>query len=610
VPAEAGPAAGRIRRLSREVGLVLATYIAVAIAITWPVAAKFGSAIIGHELSGPWRTIWAHWWTGERLLSDHVWPLTAPEIAFPREGPFSSIAPLNDALSLLPQAVFGLVPAFNLVVLFHLLLALTGGYALARVAGVRWVGALASGLIFGLNSFLLSYGLSSAVVETSTVGWVAWFLAAMVWLVREPGFRPALATGILFACAGIASFYWTVIVAVCMPPLALAIIWERRRATGRGFDRTLWLWVAASIVIAAVVFVPPASKLMATYIEGGAVLEDYADRKQLLLPPDVMAKLAHDFATVSGYLVPGKAQLAVNEDMDMLAQSTYAGWVALILGSIGLRRGRWRWLVMAVWGGVLSLGPFMFVTGEAYRPEAVFWWVGLRDIFPPVRLITSYVRFSAFFFLGLAVLAGFGVDNLVAELRTRGVRPAALAGLALGGLVLVEIRFVSPVTVPLPHAEAYVPAVSLQLAELPKEGAVLDWPQRYPGRIVEVSRYFYYQSAHGRPIPYDFAPTSYMPSPIEGNPFFARLEKVTYGEDYYSRAWTDISDFPVRRGIQDLIDMGFAYVAIHPEFVEAERFETLLGWLDSLLPRVSDLPDGMVVYDLVVEADYQVDSSR
>lgn len=577
--------------------------MAVVAGLTWPVATRPGSLVVGHELSGLWRTVWAHWWTGYRLRKDGAWPLTAPEIAFPREGPFSSIAPVNDLLSLPLQAVVGLIGAFNLVVAFHLLLALTGGYALARSAGVGRLGAWVSGLVFGLNGFLLSYGISSAVVETSTVGWVAWFLAAMLWLIREPGPKPAIATGVFFAIGGLASFYWTVIIAVCLPPLALAAIWGVREEGRSPFERRLWIWIGASVFIAGLVFGPPASALMETYIDGGAVLEDYAERKQLLLPPDVMAKLAHDFATVTGYLAPGKSQLTWHEDMDRLAQTTYAGWVALLLALSAVRPGRWRWVAMGLWGAALSLGPFVFITGSSYRPEAIWYWVLLRDVFPPVRLITSYVRFSAFFFLALAVLTGFGVDGVVRALQRRGRSWAApLAAAGLGGLVIGELFLLSPVITPLPHAEAYVPPVAPALAQLDREGAVLDWPQRYPGKKVEVSRYFYYQSLHRRPIPYDFAPTSYMPSPIEGNPFFKRLELATYGDSYTSAAWTDISDFPVGRGIEDLDDMGFAYIALHLEFVPEERRAALVGWLSSLLPRVETGDASVLVFEVVPEA--------
>lgn len=586
-------------------------FAAWAVIFTWPVAAHLSSRIIGDEYSGAWRTLWAHDWTLHRLLTAHRWPLDAPEIAFPRGGAFSSIAPVNDFLSLLPQVLFGLVAAYNLVVLFHLVLAGTGGYALARVAGLGRAGALVAGTVFGFNAFLLTYGVASAVVETSTMGWMAWFLTAVLWLVRHPCLRTALASGLLFAIAGVASFYWALHMALLAPVVALPALWDRWRQTDRLGRRRLVLAVAGAIVVATVAFAPPARSLMATYTEQGAVLKDYATRKQIMLDPQVMAGLVHDFATAASYLVPGRHMLAVHEDMDRLVRSTYAGWVALVLASFGLARGRWRWLVLGLGGAALSLGPFLFLSVDSYRSEPVWWWRFLRSVLPPIRMITSYVRFSVWFYMGLAVLAGGGADlairRLAAHLPLR-FRPllALVGGPLLATAVLAETILVSPVPWPLPSAQASIPEASYALAKLSNPGAVLDWPQRYPNRSVEVSRYFFYASVHHRPIPYDFAPTSYMPGPIEDNAFFARLEKITYGPAYNSGAWDAETFYPIRLGLLSLKKAGFAYLVLHPEHIAPpRRIEVLEGWLDSLLMRAKTLDDGGVIYTIEEPDDWR-----
>jgi hypothetical protein len=585
---------------SRRRALILGWYL------LW-IAFFLGSAvfglherIIGDELSGAWRTLWAHDWTLHRLRTDGAWPLTATEVAYPRSGPFSSIAPVNDALSLLPQLLVGLVPAYNLVVIFHWLLAATGGYALARAAGARRAGALVGGSVMGWNSFLLTYGIASAVVETSTVGWVAWFFAAMVALVRRPGLGLAIATGLLFAIAGVASFYWALLIALVVPLVAVPALADRWAAAPEGRGR-LFGSVLLAVVVAAAAFFPLAMPLLDTYAAQGAVLQDYATRKQELLDPGVMANLAHDYATVQGLLFPGKGQLTAHADMDRLVQSTYAGWVAIALAAAGLRRGALRWLALALAGALLALGPFVFLNPGAWRSAPVFYWVWLRDLIPPVRMITSYVRFDVFASLGLAVLAALGADRLIAaatETLPKPRAPRTLLAFGLSAAVLMEMAFVSPVPFPLPTAPAKIPSVSETLATLPSPGAVLDWPQRYAGLPVEVSRYFFYQSAHHRPIPYDFAPTSYMPGEIEGNAFFAELERVSYGEDYYSNAWGEQTERAALYGLMELREYGFAYLILHPSFVDPERLPLVIDLLDDNLHRVETGADGAVLYRL------------
>jgi hypothetical protein len=279
---------------------------------TWPVVLDPGQVIIGEEHSGAWRTLWAHDWTRTRLEAGGGWPLTAPEISFPRGGPFCSIAPLNDFLAIPLIERFGLVRSFNLLVSFHILLACTGAHALARTLGCSLGASLVAGSVFGFNTFFLSYSISSAVVETSTIGWIAWFFVAMIRLIDRPAAGNAIAAGVLFAAAGLASFYWALMVALMVPLIALPALYQRRAKHSLKSIK-LWGFIALSIVVAAAIFIPLAEDLMATYMDTGGVLQDYAERKQALLKPDILASLGHDYGTVRGYLVPGKEELVVHE---------------------------------------------------------------------------------------------------------------------------------------------------------------------------------------------------------------------------------------------------------------------------------------------------------
>lgn len=551
---------------------------------SWPVPMQFASRVLGDERSGAWRTLWAHWWTRSRLARDGAWPLDAPEIAYPRGGSFSSIAPINDLLSLPVQSI-GLVEAYNFVVYFHWLLACVGAYVLARVVGLRPSAALVCGVVFGFNGFLLSYGLGSAVVETNTQGWIPLFLASMIWLIRSPSPIKGALCGLLFAICGLCSLYWALIAGLLAPVIAVPYLVDRARS-GKPLRPAL-VASAFAIVVAIVVFAPLGGALMGTYGGTDALLQDYSIRKQSFIRPEIMQSLAHDFATVAGYLLPGDGELAVHADMDRLMQTTYLGWIALLLAVFGVVRGRFRWAAVGVAGLILSLGPFAFVTADAWREDPVWWWVSLRALVPPTKMVTSYVRFSVFAFLGMGILAGSAIQRLP---RWHGV-----AGTLVAVGIVVEAFLFSPAVLPIPSAHAQVPRVSLELAVLPEVGAVLDWPQRYPGESVEVSRYFYYQSVHGRPIPYDFAPTSYMPGPIESNPFFLELERVSFGEDYVTTAPDALEDVSIHRGLADLEDMGFAYLVVHSSFVAEDRRELLVGWLDATLTRVAAW-DGDFVY--------------
>ncbi|MES2639878.1 MAG: hypothetical protein V4850_10365 [Myxococcota bacterium] len=580
----------------------LAWFVALAAGVTWPAVQNLGSVVIGDDRSGPWRTVWAHVWTLQRLTRDGAWPLDAPEIAFPRGGSFSSIAPVHDALAIPLQLTLGIVPAFNLLVLGHLVLAAVGAWALARAVGLGYGGALVAGTIFGFNSFVLSYGVSSAVVETTTGGWCALFLVAAIRLVRKPSFGSALTAGVAWAVMALSCLYWSVMMAVLAPLFVLAAVLPaaallRPPPMADVTHLRRGSFVVLGAVFAGALFLPPALALLGTYDAGTGLLAGYADRKQELLDATVMASLAHDYATLVGYLMPGSAALVKHVDLDVLRQSVYAGWVALLLGWIGWGPGTRRWGVLAVVCAVLSLGPFVFLSTTSYRLTAAPWWGLLRDLLPPVRMITSYVRFALFAYLSLGILAGLGVDRLIAAARARwGVRLPL--GAVAAGLVIAELATVGPVSLPLPTADATIPDEARALVALPRAGAVLDWPQRYADSRSEVSRYFYWQSVHGRPIPYDFAPSGYLPTAMEANAFYASLEKRTYGRAYDSGAWDEGSNDAVFTGVAEAAADGFAYLSVHASLIAPERREGVFVWLDARLPIVERFEDGSTIYDI------------
>jgi len=583
-----------------------AWFVALAIVVTWPAVLQFDTVVVGGDRSGVWRTVWAHFWTLDRLRADGAWPLDAPEIAFPRGGAFSSIAPVHDALSLPLQLTVGLIPAFNALVLGHFVLAAVGAWALARSAGVGNGGSVVAGTLFGFNSFVLSYGVSSAVVETTTGGWCALFLLAAVRLVRAPGFGTALVAGLAWAVMGLSCLYWSAMMTLLAPLFVTAIVLPGGALLSPPPVTPAPLWRRAAFValgggLAAAFFLPPAFALLGTYAADTGLLSGYADRKQELLDPSVMASLPHDYATLVGYLLPGDGALVRHVDLDILQQTVYAGWVALALAWFGWGPGTRRWGVLAALCALLSLGPFAFLSPTSASTTAMPWWTWLREVLPPIRMVTSYVRFSLFAYLALGVLAGAGAERLAALIRERwGVRAPVGALAAL--LLVVELATIGPAPLPIATADATIPPAAYALAELPRAGAVLDWPQRYPEGRSEVSRYFYWQATHGRPIPYDFAPSGYLPSAIESNPFYAELERRTYGNTYDSGAWDAGSNDAAFTGAAEAAADGFAYLAVHASLIAPSQQEAVFVWLDARLPLVERFEDGSSIYDIGVFA--------
>ena len=136
---------------------------------------------------------------------------------------------------------------------------------------------------------------------------------------------------------------------------------------------------------------------------------------------------------------------------------------------------------VAVVGGLLALGPGVLVS-DTDLGRGVFG----PDSMPPLSLLRAPERFTLLFTLGVSVLAGLGVTNL---LRRR----SGIGRWMVSATVLI-VLFVDTRHAPFPLAAA--PPSSLPvyawLADTPEEGAVLEFPWKDNPWIV------YNNLGHGR----------------------------------------------------------------------------------------------------------------
>ena len=98
--------------------------------------------------------------------------------------------------------------------------------------------------------------------------------------------------------------------------------------------------------------------------------------------------------------------------------------------------------------------------------------------------------------LAISLLAAHGLRHMTrhSTARTRW----ALVLPVCGGLL--EHRFGSPATLPVPTSDAVIPKAYSDMRSDPEPGAVLDLPLAVPN--LERAVYVWYQTAHGRPVPW------------------------------------------------------------------------------------------------------------
>jgi hypothetical protein len=418
----------------REIALVIAGGLVLALVTSWPLALHLGSRI-APDLGDPTRTAWQIAWEGHALLTNplHLFDTNAfwPHL--------NSLAFSDSLLGYAPAGLFGsgvgaALVRYNLLFLLAWALPFIGAYMLGRELGLRPAGAAVAGAAFAyapfraaaaghlhvlssggipLTLFLLLRGYRRGTVVTVVAGWLvaAWQLSL--------GFTLGLPFSYLLALlAAIAAVLW----------------WRRGRPA---LPRPLVLATVAGVLVFAAV---------------GA----YESRPYL--------KASHDYPTaarkisdVERYSTSPKALLAAPYQNRVWGSATasirnglrsrnedvlFPGLMILLLAAVGMtaralpRWLRWSLLGAAALCAVLAMG--LGLTGAGYPYRLLFdyapGWNGVRV---PARVIALTA-------LALALLAGAGAHRLVGvarrdslEPRLRTALPAGVA-IALVGLVVFE----------------------------------------------------------------------------------------------------------------------------------------------------------------------------
>lgn len=559
--------------------------------LCWPVLAGRGARLLGDELGHAWRALWTTEQVRTQLGAGAGWPLSTQSLGAPFGGSYASPAPLFDLISAALRAVLGPVSAFDVAAIGHLGLAAGGAWALGRLAGLRWEGALIAASVFAFNALLLSAGAASGAPEVLGMAWVPWALAAGLWVTRAPGPISALALALSVIAVSLADLHLALFAPLLLPLVVAPALVERRWGEGVGAWVRALGWVALGVAGAALVVGPILGPMLSALADPYAIAPPGSLRLVPLLAPDELGGAVASFATLSDVLLPG-GELAEVRGAALTMRSVYAGWVALVLAGVGAGLGRLRWVTLAVVALILAMGPYLLITPDGWRPVPVGWWTWLRETWPVYRLVTSPVHAMSFAFAGLAVLAGFGMDRLMVVLSA--TRLTAVAPWALSGAIIVEILGLTPIPTQLPSAEVWIPGAVTEVRGV-GPGAVLDWPPREASGRSEISRYASYQMWHQRPVFFDLS-SEPGDAGVESNPFFVALERASYGDGYRSPQWSKVSALPLGLGVEALSHMGFAWLIYHPWHVAPDRREAVESLLSSALVLHLEHPDGSRLY--------------
>ncbi|MFT4974520.1 MAG: hypothetical protein ACI8S6_000403 [Myxococcota bacterium] len=562
--------------------------LALAVLLTWPVALQPTARLIGHPGNDSWNHVWGYWWVGAELAAGR-WPIHLDLLAYPRGGTLYFIDTVQAVASMPIQLLAGPAAAYNAVIIFELAFSGFAAWLLARKATGDATAAGAALILYGASPHLLGQAYNG-ISETVCAGWFPLTLFCLLRLMDRPTAGRSVALGLSAAVCMLTSWYFGLFAA-----LGCAILagWRiARRSWALQWSRTLLALGGASVLAAALIY-PPFSAFRASLGAADAlVIRDPAFVEASLLNHNVTDLFA--FFRISTVPSPDLKTL-YGEDLIIVI---YLGWVGLLLAGYALwatRRhrefGAWLWL-----GGlffIFSLGPYLNIGGEnveLFGQKIPLPFKPLYELLPIFDRISHPFRFVMGVQLSGAVLAAYGARHAFRRWQPRQ-RRAALA--ALAAVVLVEIQLASPAVVPVPSSSAAIPTAHVDMGSDPVPGAVLDLPMTVPN--LERAVYVWYQSAHGRPVPWGL--NDPMPEALLGNRLTMTLIRMEA-----TRARTlppQLPELDLVVSARALARGGYRYVVVHqrlyPDF-KAAQVEALLTALLGEPRRYDD--DGMLVYTL------------
>ncbi len=568
--------------------IAAACSLTLAILVTWPVVLRPTELLVGHPGNDNWNHVWGFWWVAQELIEGR-WPLQTSLLAFPNGGSLYFIDTVQAILSSPFQALAGPALAFNMTMVLGLALASFGAWLLARQVTGCPVSAGVAMVLYGVSPHLLGQAYNG-ISETVCAGWLPIALWYLVRFMDRPSWRRALVLGGLMAICMLTSWYYGLFAALATLVL---VLWRGvRQPYVQPWLRTLARLAGATLV--GLVLVLPALLMFRTSL-------DAPDALVTRDPEFVQASLLyHNITDIVAFFRPSKVP---SPDLlslygEELVIVIYLGWIGLFLAGVAFlftRRhrefGPWLWLGFFFF--MFSLGPYLNMGGEMVEIDGrrvPMPFLPFFDALPLFSRISHPFRFVVGVSLALSVIAASGVRHVMRN-ATPFVRWAAVVVVCVG--TLVEYTLFSPAQLPIPTSDATIPAAYTEIAADPEEGGVIDMPMTLPN--LERAVYVWYQSEHGRPVPWGL--NDPMPAPLLRNRLTATLIRMESHRARYLPPQLPELDLVIAS--RALKRQGYRYLVVHetlyPDF-KLTQIEALLTGLFGAPRRWES--DGLQVYTL------------
>ena len=510
-------------RALTELAAVAAAAALLTIALTYPLAFKLGS--VGRVDSGDGKfSIWNVAWVARTLVVNPLHVFDA-NIFYPHRGTLAySEANLGAGVLAVPAywATRNPYAAHNSAVLFAFMLSAIGTYYLVRYLTADRRAAAVAAVCYAFCPHV--FGRTAEIQLLMTFG-LPFSMLAFHRLADRPSSSRAVALGASMAVATYFCAYYGVFV-LLMIGFSVVVTAAMRRLWR---DTPYWITIGIAAATAIVLILP----LFEPYV----ALQRGAGFSRSLDEARQYSADWQTYVTSSAY-----AHQWIESVIREGREVGFPGFTALVFGGAGIvaawrARGRTReTMILYSLLGALALWASFGPAGGLYT--------ALYHSVPAFTLMRAPARFGLVVALAVSILAGFGVQALLARVRHAAAIGAMLAMVASAELAeVLRWRDVPPVS------PAYV-----KLATLPR-GPVIEMPFFWPDvGLYQHASYMLNSTAHWMPLVNgysDYIPPDYLDAVLTLRHFPSRdafkiLEpnRVRYAvfhrNAYSGRNWVDM----------------------------------------------------------------------
>jgi hypothetical protein len=497
-----------IRRLARA-ALACSLALALAIVMTWPLAAGFGSLgkVRSDDADGMY-AIWNVAWVSRTLTADPAHLFDA-NIFYPHRWTLA-FSELNLVAGIvgIPGWLMTRNPlvAHNSALLFAFASSVLGAWLLARRLSGSAAAALVAGVVYGFCPYFFAH---SSHIQLLMGGGIPLSLLMLHRLVDAPSARRGAALGLVLAAQALACAYYGIFAGLMVGYATIFL------GVSRGIWRQPRYWsaigIGADVAVACVVpFFIPFLKIQ----EGGFYRTLEESRRYSANLASYLASPAHAHQWLLDFGVR----------FGRWREVLFPGFIASALGVAGLAAG---WLGARGAGArdretILLYGSLgLLVVWASFGPDAGLYTVLFKAV-PLFSFLRAPSRFGVVLPLVLGVLASLVLARLAA-------RPRVLVSCAVAALAAAEVS-----VLPFPWTRAApLPRPYRMLAGLPP-GPTAEFP--FYGERVAFhlhTQYMLFSTAHWQPllngysdhIPADFRQAAAILDSFPSTDTFATLRR-------------------------------------------------------------------------------------